>query len=115
MLVGGEIDVGPDPISAEYHLVSTIPHRVGLDTTKSRARNRGKKAGLRLLSILFDFFGPSAHFRSDKWGVGGEIHVGSHSSSAEDHLVSTIPQRVGLETRISPLLGLLALVTLAHK
>ena len=47
--------------------------------------------------------------------VGGEIDVGPDPISAEYHLVSTIPHRVGLETRISPLLGLLVLVTLAHK
>ena len=42
MRVGGRNYVGSDPISAEYHLVSMVPHRVGLETKKSKVTNRGK-------------------------------------------------------------------------
>ena len=35
MRVGGDIHVGSDPISAEYHHVSMTSHRVGLETTES--------------------------------------------------------------------------------
>ena len=57
------------------------------------------KAGLRLLSVFLAFFGPSAQFARDKLRVGGEIHVGAHSISAEYHLVSMIRHRVRLKTK----------------
>ena len=56
------------------------------------------KAGLRLLSVFLEFFGPSAQFARHKLRVGGEIHVGAHSISAEYHLVSMIRHRVRLKT-----------------
>ena len=73
-------------VSTRFLLNSTSPARFPIELDPKQqsqeGQTEGKKAGLRLLSV----FGSSSVRRTgrrDKVGVGGEIHVGSHSLSAE--------------------------------